>query len=345
MIIKTTAQYIDSGNVNDIDFTTEINEITEEIATIFTEGTSKEVVQQNINLLRSQIKTLINIINLAFTKDKRTLIRQNYTEISLKAYELVMIFRKFLTGEEVVYQLYIRGDNMNDARVVTLTGEEMMEYVERNGDTLRLKKNLDTIDQMKNNDKVQRIFDKHFEQISKSFHMIKDNNFVVPIDEIPDVASHPSERPNLYWQDLKGPRGKSAYTPKMFNRGRIYEAFAGTAFDLYGKNYTYKEGVDAVTFRRQFFINNLVSDNVKGFKGGDVGLSQVKATCAELMNLNTIRNYLIIIDQILSPENWENKKRLKEFIKSEFTDTTKKKLPSSINRTINKSVKNLFNNF
>lgn len=345
MFIKTSAQYIDDGNVDDIDFSAEIDEITEEIATIFTEGTSKEVVQQNINSLRAQIKTLINIINLAFSKDKRTLIRQNYTEISLKAYELVMIFRQFLTGEEVVYQLYIRGEDMNDVRVVTLTGEEMMEYIERNGDTLRLKKNLDTIDQMKNNDKVQKIFDKHFEQVSRSFHKIKDNNFVVPIDEISDIASHPKERPNLYWQEINGPRGKSAYTPKMFNRGRIYEAFAGTAFDIYGKNYVYKAGVDATTFRRQFFINNLVSDNVKGFKGGDVGLSQIKATCAELMNLNTIRNYLIIIDQILSPENWENKKRLKEFIKSEFTDTSKKKLSSGINKSINKSVKQLFNNF
>lgn len=345
MIIKTSAQYIDDGDINNIDFSTEMEEITEEIATIFSEESSKEVVQQNIVNLRQQVKTLINIINLAFTKTNRNIVRNNYTEISLKAYELVMIFRQYLTGEEVVYQLYIRGDDMNDARVVTLSGEELMEYVERNGDTLRLKKNLDKIEQTKNNDRVQRIFDKHFAQISRSFHMIKDNNFVVPIEEISDIASHPSQMENLYWQKLNGPPGKSAYTPKMFNRGRIYEAFAGTAYDIYGKNYVYKDGVDAATFRRQFFVDNLIADNVKGFKGGDVGYSQVKATCAELMNLNTVRSYLIIIDQILSPENWENKKRLKEFIKAEFTDTSKKKLPAGINRTINKSVKNLFKNF
>ena len=107
MIIKTSAQYIDDGDVNNIDFSAEMEEITEEIATIFSEDSSKEVVQQNIVNLRQQVKTLINIINLAFTKTNRNIVRNNYTEISLKAYELVMIFRQYLTGEEVVYQLYI----------------------------------------------------------------------------------------------------------------------------------------------------------------------------------------------------------------------------------------------
>lgn len=251
------------------------------------------------------------------------------------AYMLIMKFRSFLLGENqtISYRIYLRSDFLNSVRVVDLSEEQIMKYVERDRDSLRLKKTLDNIEQSFNNSEIQSLFDKHFQSISRSLKHLSGNSFVVPFNNVKDVVKSRVDRSNLYWQEKNGEQGKSAYSPKKFNRGWIYQAFDATLNEFYNNGVEKKQFVEK-QFRSRYFNHHLDYDNVKGFKGGDVGLMQIKSNMANIINITTLINYLNIINKILTKKSFLNSQDLSIYIKQNFMNE-KETITEDVSKIVN----------
>ena len=296
------------------DFALESDLILKECSQAFSQETIDYVLKEKILLIKSELIQLRNSLILAKEKTNRN----NLTANMKIAYLTIMKFRTLLLGESstINYRLYIRGSSLDKVRVIDIPESKIMSLVERSGDSLRLRRTFGEIDAIYNNTEVQALFDQHFKNISNSFKHISGNNYVVPFSNVRDIISTRVGQSNLYWQDQDGPRGKSAYTPKFFNRGWIYQAFDATINDLYKDQ---SEEISISQFRYAYFTKHLAYDNVIGFKGGDVGLNQIKSNMANLINITSLINYLEIIDNILNPINFQNSLQLSEYIKSKFT--------------------------
>lgn len=331
----------------DFDFTQDSKEVLGDISEIFSNETESEIIQTKINELRSYLTILLQNLEIASQRgssQQKTMMRKNLTPMMKNAYQIIMQFRTAMLGkaEEVTYRIYIRGEDETQVSVVDISESDLLKVVERSENTLRLKRDLEKIDKVFQNNSIQQIFEKHFKNVWRSFKHIKGNNFVVPIKNIPDIYSQAEGASNLYWQTDNG-RGKSAYTPKMFNRGWIYQAFDSTANNLY-ENIS-SEDVNKVslpTFRYAYFTKHLVYDNVVGFKGGDVGLNQIKTNMANLMSITTLKTYIKDILSILTPNQYNNPKALSDFIKEKFLEeNTDKKQNQVINSVLNKNIDTL----
>lgn len=300
---------------NELDFSKETEEIIKDCSDILADETQVQVISLKLLALKQDLNNLKQDLILAKSYKNR----DNLTANMKKAYTMIMKFRSFLLGENqtINYRIYLRSDSLNSVRVIDVPEEELMKHIERSGNTLRLKRTLDNIEQTFNNSKVQKLFDEHFQSISHSLKHISGNNFVVPFNNVKDVIKSRVGVDNLYWQTDNG-RGKSAYTPKKFNRGWIYQAFDSTVNELYD-NKQQKE-ISKEQFRFSYFTKHLAYDNVKGFKGGDVGLTQIKSNMAQLINITTLINYLDIINTILTPEAFSNSQELSSYIQQNFTN-------------------------
>lgn len=295
------------------DFMAESEAILQECSSIFSTD-SIEMIQQKISSVKDDIIRLKN--SLIQAKEKTN--RSNLTSNMKIAYATIMKIRTLLLGETSIinYRLYIRGEGIDKVRVVDLKEDQLMSLVERSGNSLRLKRVFGEIDSKYNNMEVQQLFDQHFKNIKNSLKHISDNNYVVPFNRVKDIISTRVGQSNLYWQNDQGGRGKSAYTPKFFNRGWIYQAFDATVNDLYADN---EKEISIQQFRYAYFTKHLSYDNVIGFKGGDVGLNQIKSNMANLINITSLINYLEIVNQILTPSDFTDVSALSNYIKSSFT--------------------------
>lgn len=280
-------------------------------------------------------------------------------ELYLKeAYQKIMEFRTYLLGKEneIQYRLYIRGDNgddLTDVQIVNLNEKQLMTIVNRDRTSLRLKQNLDAVKNEQYNDfKRQQIFNKHMGNISTGLeHPSRSpNNYVVTQDVIKRYAKiHKRDvdgnllaigLPNLAYQD-DTTKGKSAYTLKLFNRGWIYQAFDATVedFDANGQNL---EIVTLDDFHKKYFTDSLNYDNVVGFKGGDVGLAQIKANAAALMSKTTLVKYLTIIQDALNQkikgQDSKSSEELTKYLVSQFKEG---EIEDSVYNYATKQIQNL----
>lgn len=300
---------------NKLDFSQETSELIKDCSNILADETQTKIISLKLLSLKQNLNKLKQDLILAKSYKNRN----NLTANMKNAYVSIMKFRTFLLGENqtINYRIYLRSDSLNTVRVIDITEEELMKHVERSGNVLRLKRNFDNIEQSFNNLKVQKLFDEHFQNVSRSLKHISGNNFVVPFNNVRDIIQSRVGVDNLYWQTDNG-RGKSAYTPKMFNRGWIYQAFDATLYEFYGNNK--EEQISDQQFRYSYFKKHLAYDNVKGFRGGDVGLTQIKSNMAQLINITTLINYLDIINTILTPESFSNSQELSNYIQQNFTN-------------------------
>lgn len=326
---------------NNIDFYQEAEELLKEVGDIFA-NESQEIINQRLNLVKGKLEALKTTLVDATqsTGVQRTNARKNLTSVMKIAYQVIMGVRTLLLGanQKITYRLYIKGQN-GHIRVVDITEEQLMNVTERSGNTLRLKRQLDNIDNVFNNSDIQTLLDTHFNNIINSFDINGKANYTVKMGVIGEFG----DPPNLVWPiDLNGV-GKSWRTPKIFNLGWIYQAFDATIYDLYMaqkdhmmENFT----ISTEDFRRSYFVDHLKYDNVVGFKGGDVGLNQIKGNMASLINATTLIKYLDIILQILTPGSFENKEQLATFIKSKFLDE-KETINQDLNELVDKKADEL----
>lgn len=323
------------NNFSEKDLAQIINEIIEIGSDSLSEDSVKNI-KEKIKKVKRDIQILIKNLEMA----KNTKNREHLTSDMKNAYSIIMKFRTLILGEDskIQYRLYLRGDDLNDVKIIDIDEEHLMKITERSGDSLRLKRNFLAIENIEANSKAQLIFDLHFKNVSKSFKFISGNNYVVPIENIQDLHRHPSQLENLYWQKDNG-RGKSAYSPKFFNRGWIYQAFDETVYNEYKE----KKEVKLQTFRESYFIKHLKYDNIIAFKGGDVGLNQIKSNMANLINLHSLIVYLNDIQKILDPESFSTSKQLADYIKEKFVED--KNFSESVGNYINNQTESLFKVF
>ncbi len=326
-----------------LDFTKDIHEILGDVSKIFSQD-SQEIVSQKIFELTNYVDQILKLLKEATMSKQgsRNPARKNLTPIMKNAYQLIMEFRTALLGEkeEIKYRLYVRGEKISDTYVIDIPESKLMELVERSGNTLRLKRILDDSLRAFQNSNLQSIFDEHFQTIFAHFIQVKKNNFVVPFYNVSDLFGVRTSAPNLYWQE-DTTKGKSAYTPKMFNRGWIFQAFDATVYDLYSDiNLEEVNSINESRFREIYFKKNLAYDNVIGFKGGDVGLNQIKSNAANLMSAHSLIEYLENIQIILNPNNYKGEGTITDFIKSKFLEKTPA-INSSVSQTVDNNVKTL----
>ena len=302
---------------NRLDFSKETEEIIKDCSDALADETQTQIISLKLLALKQDLNNLKQDLILAKSRKNR----DNLTTNMKNAYTMIMKFRSFLLGENqtINYRIYLRSDSLNSVRVIDIPEEELMKHVERSGNVLRLKRTLDNIEQTFNNSEVQKLFDEHFQDISRCLKHISGNNFVVPFNNVKDIIKSRVKAQNLYWQTDNG-RGQSAYSPKKFNRGWIYQAFDSTINDLYNTDDDQQKEISKDQFRYSYFAHHLVYDNVKGFKGGDVGLTQIKSNMAQLINITTLINYLDIINTILTPEAFSNSQELSRYIQQNFTN-------------------------
>ena len=317
------------------DFLAESENILTECAQAFSQDTISLILQEKILDVKLQLNTLKNALVLA----KSNIDRKNLTENMKAAYITIMNVRKLLLGNNanIQYRLYVRGNNIDNVKIVDMNENQLMQLIQRSGNDLRLRRTFANIDALQENTEIQQLFDQHFTNISRSLKHVDGNNYVVPFDRVKDVIRSRVDQSNLYWQNKNGPRGKSAYSPKLFNRGWIYQAFDATVAELYANDNT---SVSEEQFRFAYFNRHLRYDQTVGFKGGDVGLNQIKSNMANLINITTLINYLDVINDILTPSNFQNSTALAQHIKNEFT--TQENLSEDIAQFVNQTAEKLY---
>lgn len=318
--------------MDEINFSKESDEILTEISKNFGED-SQELIYQKIIETRNKVKNLLEKLENARFAEKKSNRRRDLTKNMKEAYRLIMQIRTdFLgEGEKISYRLYVRGESIDKVTIVDINEETLLKLVERSGNELRLKRTFKNIENIESNARVQELFNQHFQSISKSLKPVE-HGYVVPFKKVRDVVKT-RVGSSLYWQK-DSTRGKSAYTPKIWNMGWIYQAFDATVNSLYGEDSNII--IRDEEFRFSYFNKHLVYDNVIGFKGGDVGLMQIKSNMASLINITTLINYLKIIQDILNFNNFSNKQELIEYIKKFFTN--KENLTDELNIIIEKRV-------
>lgn len=260
-----------------------------------------------------------------------------YKEMSLKlAYEGIMRFRTLVLGStsEIQYRLYIRGEaeDIGNVQIIKVSEKELLQATGRDRSALRLKQNLDILISEKNKDNErQSIFNKHFQNVQNGLeHPSKSStNYVITQDVISKYAAIKQRNKegrllaigellkNVAYQDE--PKN---YRLKLFNRGWVYQAFDQTVEDFNNSGQDWNK-ITKEAFHKQYFTKNLSYDNVVGFKGGDVGLMQIKSNMASLMSKTTLVKYLNIILEILSSKTRSDKEKLKNTILKSFLSDDK----------------------
>lgn len=328
----------------------------------------KESAKETLNLIDRDLKKYKQDIDKILGKLQRwdrRLSNENKELYLKEAYIKIMEFRTYLLGEDnrIQYRLYIRDDKNNDltsVQIVNINEEQLMSIVNRDGTSLRLKRNLDAVKKEQYQDfKRQQVFNKHMGNISKGLeHPSRSpNNYVVTQGVIEKYAKTKQYGKNgkllaiglsnlAYQEDNKA--GKSAYTLKLFNRGWIYQAFDATVEEFDQKTTGFSENVSLDEFHKKYFTESLDYDNVVGFKGGDVGLTQIKANMAALMSKTTLIKYLKIIQNALDMKikgvNVNSEEELANYLLSHFMTGKIEKIQINYAiQQIDNAIKNLTN--
>lgn len=142
---------------------------------------------------------------------------------------------------------------------------------------------------------------------------------------------------NAGLQNLKiyNKEGKTLY--QAFNQGHLNEAYEATMQALLAE-YPSDAIKDYMIFDRFFRLLKL--DSKKGFKGGDVGLMQVKANQARLMRYNTIKNTcneLLQALDLLQKNKAEGRKKLEQMFLAEES-----KENAAVGKIIDQSIDDLY---
>lgn len=337
-------------------------QIINQSSSYYTEDTNK-FLQLDLHKYQKEIQKLLHNLE---RWNRRTSGEKKEMDLKL-AYMKIMEFRNYMLGEnnQIQYRLYIRSDeNLSGVNIVNISEKELMSVVNRDRTSLRLKQNLDAVQQEQYKDLYrQNIANKHMINIQSGLeHPSRSpQNYIAAQSVIKKYAKEHRKGPdgrflaiglnNLAYQD-DTIKGKSAYTLKLFNRGWIYQAFDETIERIDFQRKGFSEEVSLDEFHKVYFTESLNYDNLVGFKGGDVGLAQIKANMASIMSKTTLIKYLKIIDNILSIKITEDgspvsKDELKQYIISSFTDTQHDTIGETLDKIIdikvNKIIKSLTN--
>ena len=143
----------------------------------------------------------------------------------------------------------------------------------------------------------------------------------------------------------KNPGLRSKKDPDVysaFNRGNLYESFDATSQDVYGDIEKELVQIKLLPFRNKYFGKYLTHDQIKGFQSGDIGLTQLKARHAQIMETATLKIYLNNLLELFNmAEQGGSREILFGRIKDMFTDPSVKKIDKPLTEYIDNSIENL----
>lgn len=250
------------------------------------------------------------------TADQRTKIEREYL---FNAYEIIQEIRFRLTGEELVYHLYVTSESEGGytAKSITVGGAQLKDYLSFSAKEISI-----------NASKVRNAAQ-------------EDTNLSNKYASILEYFKNPSRGKNRYAQWIQNKAKIGGFNKiifqrsgkwAIFNRGHIIEAL--DKVDLSDDNWI------------QSFFGHLRLDSVSGFKGGDNGMVQVKANSARLMRYTSILNALDSILKVKQELEQGNIAQVKSLISNlYFSSSADSEISAIEEETINKAVDKLLAGF
>lgn len=301
---------------------------------------AKILSKDSISITSQNIKTMQNIIQrLINTLTKGKLENRKQFEIKLKqSYATVMAFRQYFTNEIISYRIYYEfedGQGQTGIKVYDLTEQEILQMAYRSDTALRLQRDLNAaLKNKETNETRNQIIQRHWNNIQHGLQPIINKGGQINYQVTNDIYNRYKH------MNADGLTNKAKGGLQVFNKGHLFEALEKTTSDLYQSSNLVSE----IQFENKYFGTYLKRDTVKGFQTGDLNLIQIKARGAQLMEANTLINYLqsikLILEEMLHNNNTEN---VSNMIKAQFTDPTLESLSPELENFIYNKADSLVN--
>ena len=316
----------------------ELQEISQLAATALTENTIT-LLKTDLISQKNLLQVLYNQLNAITVVNGK--IDKSYTVLLQNAYRAIMAARQFFTNESIGYRIYYSSSNNasslgKSVKIFELTEEDILNITTLEGSTLRLKSTFTkALDNASRNSEREAIFDQHWNDMFSQ---------LVQAEWTKQTAYRVIKPTYLKYSKMNpGLKGKSGKGYAAFNRGNLYESFDATAEDIYSNIVDIRESINslynknAVLFEKKYFGQYLKHDQIKGFQTGDVGLVQLKARRAQIIEMTTLKSYLRdIIELLNTTEKLSDKQKLVEKIKTMFTDPEIEQLDPILEKHISK---------
>ena len=315
-----------------------LNEL-QDLSTILSTALSEE----SVNLLKTDLLSQKNLIKELYDQLNAITavngkIDKSYTVLLQNSYRAIMAAREFFTKEIITYRVYYSTSNAASSinkgvGIYELSEEDILNLTSLEGTTLRLKATFTkALQNASKNSEREAIFDKHWNDMFIQ---------LVKADWSKQTVYHPIQPTYLKYYKMNPGLTHSSGRYATFNRGNLYESFDATAEDVYSKIQNIKEQINslynqnAIGFEKKFFGQYLKHDQVKGFQTGDIGLTQLKARHAQIIEMATLKSYLKdILDILNTAGDLRNKDTLVQKIKTIFTDPEMNELSPALDKHI-----------
>lgn len=190
-------------------------------------------------------------------------------QLLFEAYEKIQLLRQYLTGEVLVYNLYIATDK--EIKKISIPGDQLDKYFSLTKKEITLRQSAVKAAWKESEEAIK--LQKQWKEVIKRFRHPKKGegyeSFWIYTGK--NILRHRDANP-------PPPRAGSA---QVFNLGHIIEAVDQANMQIPPQNNFFN-----------LFEEALEYDSISGFKGGDNGMIQVKANQARLMRYSSIMNAL-----------------------------------------------------
>ena len=290
--------------------------------------------------------------NRAYSNYEKT--KEQYLKHYKDGYKLIHYIREFLTGQEIIYKLLIKGegDEKEDLYEVKLSLERILDYTT-----------------VTNTGAKQQILKTSIEDVIPNLE-VKYNEITNIVKSLEKLGISPNEEDFSIKKIEKIKLWNSLfnlyYEGKNFNRGRVYELyriFRGDETDnksRYAKiNYIgarQKKLADTIRWSISSKAQDSTEEkgkleNIGGWKKGDYGLEQLKSLItgnAKLMSSNTMKKVLTdTIKALNRPTKQELTKALIEIytVQGDQKEKMKEKIDRKVNKEAEENIKKIVNDY
>lgn len=304
---------------------------------------AKDLSEETLNILKKDLKSQKKLIKEIYkqlngiSESKKN--NQNYTFILKNAYKVIMAAREFFTNEQITYRIYYSssaGDKSISKKVdiYELNEDEILNLAFAEGTTLRLRGSFTkALKNAEHNLEREAIFEKHWQDIFNQLVRARWSKQAVYHVSRNIYIKYHKQNPNL--------KNSANQRYATFNRGNLYESFDATSEDIYSKTDNILEQINSLynqnrmLFEKKYFGQYLKHDTIKGFQTGDVGLVQIKARRAQIIEISTLKKYLKeILDILELSDNQINQEKIIQKIKENFTNPEIKELEPELEKHI-----------
>lgn len=312
---------------------------------------SDEFAKASAKILKNNLEEIINRISelekelIAISDDKNTRKLQNSEEqlknLLKESYATIMQIRELLTGQTINYRIFT-GNSSSGYVARSITMEELLSqssgYSAAKDEltilTNRFTKesNMDKDYNTRISDRLAEIKENYMERVHyknrETGEELTATGWAISLDKIAK-RGHKLDKRIQDMLMIKDKNGK--LIPRIYTEGHLLEGLAAYEEKEYDK---WSIG--------EYFSDNLRSDNISGFKAGDIGTWQIKKTGARLMRTSTIKTYITEIRRTLESLQKGEKEITKTLQEGSTTESIAQHLKGLF--TMDKQTDDLLNN-